>query len=49
MCVGDVESSCLEGADGLSAQPEEVPSDEARHWKGTHAEEEVVRAAQARD
>ena len=26
---------CPEGADGLSTQPEEVPSDKARHWKGT--------------
>ena len=30
----NVESSCPKGADGLSAQPEEVPSDKARHWKG---------------
>ena len=32
--VRDVESSYPEGADGLRARPKEVPSDEARHWKG---------------
>ena len=31
----NVESSCPEGADGFGAQPDEVPSDSARNWRGT--------------